>query len=489
MVRRVANSWIMADQTEPELHAHSDFSQLGLDPTVVEAVRQAGYVTPTEIQEHAIPPTLAGKDVLGIAQTGTGKTASFVLPMISVLNRGRAKARMPRSLVVAPTRELASQVAQNFETYAANSSLKMSLLIGGVSFADQLAKIDRGVDVLIATPGRLLDHFERGRLLLSGVSILVIDEADRMLDMGFIPDIERIFSLIPPPRQTLFFSATMPTEIERVINQNLSDPVRVEVTRRATVSADINQLFLLIRPSRRDSAAKEKRALLRRKLGELDGEISNAIVFCNRKSEVEILRKSMRKHGIDCSALHGDLDQSIRTAVLEDFRNGNIRFLVASDVAARGIDISNVSHVINFDVPPHSEDYVHRIGRTGRAGRTGKAITICLPADERHMKAIEDLIGHSIARESDEGDRDDGSRRRNRRRGEEPRREKDGAASGARTKKTRAARERPGKQKGKRQGDPTSLPPMEDNVVGLGDHIPEFMTRQISSRPPAPTTS
>ena len=221
MVRRVANSWIMADQTEPELHAHSDFSQLGLDPTVVEAVRQAGYVSPTEIQEHAIPPTLAGKDVLGIAQTGTGKTASFVLPMISVLNLGRAKARMPRSLVVAPTRELASQVAQNFETYAANSSLKMSLLIGGVSFADQLAKIDRGVDVLIATPGRLLDHFERGRLLLSGVKILVIDEADRMLDMGFIPDIERIFSLIPPPRQTLFFSATMPTEIERLINQNL----------------------------------------------------------------------------------------------------------------------------------------------------------------------------------------------------------------------------------------------------------------------------
>ena len=479
----------MTDQTEPEILKHTDFSKLGLDPSVVEAVKTAGYSQPTEIQEHAIPPALAGKDVLGIAQTGTGKTASFVLPMISTLNKGRAKARMPRSLVVAPTRELASQVAQNFETYAANSNLKMSLLIGGVSFAEQLAKIDRGVDVLIATPGRLLDHFERGRLLLSGVGILVIDEADRMLDMGFIPDIERIFSLIPPPRQTLFFSATMPSEIERVINQNLSNPVRVEVTRRATVSADIIQLFLTIKPTRRDQAFKEKRALLRRKLADFDNEISNAIIFCNRKSDVEILRKSMRAHRIGCSALHGDLDQSVRTRVLDDFRKGDIRFLIASDVAARGLDVSNVSHVINFDVPPHSEDYVHRIGRTGRAGRTGKAITICLPADERHMEAIEKLIGHKIDREADEGETKTGSGQKNRQRTANSGQQKDVAASQKEPRKPRGAKARSSREKGSMQRGSPPQPPVEDNVVGMGDHIPEFMTKQISTRSPSLTNS
>ncbi len=474
----------MTDQTESEEQPQTDFSSLGLDPSVVQAVARAGYKSPTEIQLHAIPPALEGKDVLGIAQTGTGKTASFVLPMISMLNRGRAKARMPRSLVVAPTRELASQVAENFETYASASRLKMSLLIGGVSFNEQLAKIDQGVDVLIATPGRLLDHFERGRLLLSGVSILVIDEADRMLDMGFIPDIERIFSLIPPPRQTLFFSATMPSEIERLINQNLSSPVRVEVTRRATVSADIEQKFILMRPSHRQAAAREKRALLRMKLAEYGDDIANAIVFCNRKSDVEILRKSMNKHKIDCSILHGDLDQSIRMNVLDGFRKGEIRYLIASDVAARGLDVSNVSHVINFDVPVHAEDYVHRIGRTGRAGRSGMAVTLCLPSDERHMEAIEKLTGAGIEREEVSAPDTSPPRSRRSRRTAKSRSHPQPVASGDGHKEANAAR--PPRQPRPHAPKKGSLP-AENDVVGLGDHIPEFMMKQLSSRSPAIT--
>ena len=479
-MRRFADLWIMTDQSEPEPHGQTGFSQLGLDLEVVKAVAQAGYVDPTEIQQQAIPPILAGKDVLGIAQTGTGKTASFVLPMISALNRGRARARMPRSLVVAPTRELASQVADNFETYAANSTLKMSLLIGGVSFADQLAKIDRGVDVLIATPGRLLDHFERGRLLLSGVSILVIDEADRMLDMGFIPDIERIFSLIPPPRQTLFFSATMPAEIERLIRTNLSDPVRVEVTRRATVSADIDQLFLLFRPEQKTTAFKEKRALLRRKLQELDGEISNAIIFCNQKANVEVLRKSMRKHRIQCAILHGDLDQSIRTQVLEGFKNGEIRYLIASDIAARGLDVSTVSHVINFDVPAHSEDYVHRIGRTGRAGRAGRAITICLPGDKKRMNSIEKLIGRTVPREAVSAD-GSSAKSRSSHESKDAAPISDGASAEKSAPGTRSSRpKRRRKKSGQRNAETASA--SVQTVVGMGDNIPEFMTKQFPGR-------
>ena len=374
------------------------FSELNLNPKVLKAIEEAGYETPTPIQEGAIPPALEGRDVLGIAQTGTGKTASFTLPMITLLARGRARARMPRSLVLCPTRELAAQVAENFDIYAKNVKLTKALLIGGVSFKEQDQLIDRGVDVLIATPGRLLDHFERGKLLLTGVQIMVVDEADRMLDMGFIPDIERIFSLTPFTRQTFFFSATMAPEIERITSTFLSNPARIEVARQSTTSDTITQTLLEFTPSRRDQAAKEKRNMLRKAI-EAEGEAcTNAIIFCNRKIDVDIVAKSLQKHGLDASPIHGDLDQSHRTRTLDGFREGKLRFLVASDVAARGLDVPSVSHVFNYDVPSHAEDYVHRIGRTGRAGRKGAAITLKTPSDDKYLAAIEGLIGNAIPR-------------------------------------------------------------------------------------------
>ncbi|NOX41263.1 MAG: DEAD/DEAH box helicase [Alphaproteobacteria bacterium] len=374
------------------------FADLELDPRVLKAVEEAGYETPTPIQSGAIPFALAGRDVLGIAQTGTGKTASFTLPMITLLGKGRARARMPRSLVLAPTRELAAQVADNFEVYAKHTKLTMALLIGGVSFKDQDRLIDRGVDVLIATPGRLLDHFERGKLMLTGVQIMVIDEADRMLDMGFIPDIERIFKLTPFTRQTLFFSATMAPEITRITQEFLHNPERVEVARQATTSETIIQAVCVWKPSRKDRAAKEKRDLLRSLIASEGDKITNSIIFCNRKVDVDILAKSMKKHGLDAAPIHGDLDQSVRTRTLNGFRGGEIRFLIASDVAARGLDIPNVSHIFNFDVPIHSEDYVHRIGRTGRAGREGHAFMLCQPHEEKYLAAIEDLVKQDIPR-------------------------------------------------------------------------------------------
>uniref|UniRef100_UPI0035647100 DEAD/DEAH box helicase n=1 Tax=Actibacterium sp. TaxID=1872125 RepID=UPI0035647100 len=308
------------------------FSDLGLDPKVLAAVYDAGYETPTPIQAGAIPHALNGRDVLGIAQTGTGKTASFTLPMITLLSKGRARARMPRSLVLAPTRELAAQVAENFDIYAKNTKLTKALLIGGVSFKEQDALIDRGVDVLIATPGRLLDHFERGKLLLTGVQIMVVDEADRMLDMGFIPDIERIFQLTPFTRQTLFFSATMAPEIERITNTFLSAPERIEVARQATTSETITQGVVMMKPSRRDREGSEKRTLLRALIEQEGEKCKNAIIFCNRKVDVDITAKSLKKYGYDASPIHGDLDQSHRTKTLDGFRDGTLRFLVASDV-------------------------------------------------------------------------------------------------------------------------------------------------------------
>jgi superfamily II DNA/RNA helicase len=376
----------------------TDFTDLKLAPKVLKAVEDAGYKTPTPIQAGAIPPALEGRDVLGIAQTGTGKTASFVLPMITMLARGRARARMPRSLVLCPTRELAAQVAENFDTYAKYVKLTKALLIGGVSFGEQTKLIDRGVDVLIATPGRLLDHFERGKLLLTGVQVMVVDEADRMLDMGFIPDIERIFAMTPFTRQTLFFSATMAPEIERITNTFLSNPERIEVARQATAAENIAQGVVMLRASRRDRAASEKRNLLR---AIIDGEgekLTNAIVFCNRKTDVDLVAKSLKKHGYDAAPIHGDLDQSQRTRTLDGFRNGELRLLIASDVAARGLDVPAVSHVLNFDVPGHAEDYIHRIGRTGRAGRDGCTIMICETRDEKNLSAVENLLGKPIPR-------------------------------------------------------------------------------------------
>jgi ATP-dependent RNA helicase RhlE len=377
------------------------FSDLNLNPKVLKAIDEAGYETPTPIQAGAIPAALEGRDVLGIAQTGTGKTASFVLPMITLLARGRARARMPRSLVLCPTRELAAQVAENFDTYTKHLKLTKALLIGGVSFKEQDMLIDRGVDVLIATPGRLLDHFERGKLLLTGVQIMVVDEADRMLDMGFIPDIERIFSLTPFTRQTLFFSATMAPEIERITNTFLSAPARVEVARQATTGENIEQGVLMFKGSRKDREPSEKRDALRALIDAEGDKCTNAIIFCNRKSDVDIVSKSLAKHGYDAAPIHGDLDQSQRTRTLDGFRAGTLRFLVASDVAARGLDVPSVSHVFNFDVPSHAEDYVHRIGRTGRAGRDGKAVMICIPRDEKNLADIERLVQKEIPRLDD----------------------------------------------------------------------------------------
>src|SRR5690348_1608183 len=367
------------------------FSHLGLSDKVLGAIEAAGYKTPTPIQDQAIPHVLARRDVLGIAQTGTGKTAAFVLPMLTMLEQGRARARMPRTLILEPTRELAAQVEESFNKYGAKQKLEVALIIGGVSFDDQIAKLTRGVDVLIATPGRLLDHFERGRLLLTGVDLLVIDEADRMLDMGFIPDIERICKLVPFTRQTLFFTATMPPEIQRITEQFLHNPVRVEVSRPATTVATTTQS--LVKTGREPH---EKRDTLRRLIRAADG-LKNAIIFCNRKREVALLHRSLVKHGFSAIALHGDMDQSARTAALEQFRRGEVSLLVASDVAARGLDIPDVSHVFNFDVPHHPDDYVHRIGRTGRAGRTGTAITLVAPADGKMIAAIEKLTGQAIA--------------------------------------------------------------------------------------------
>ena len=366
------------------------FSQLGLSDKVLAAVQAAGYTTPTPIQEQAIPHVLARRDVLGIAQTGTGKTAAFTLPMITRLENGRARARMPRTLILEPTRELAAQVQESFEKYGAGQKLNVALVIGGVSFDEQDAKLTRGVDVLIATPGRLLDHFERGQLLLTGVELLVIDEADRMLDMGFIPDIERICKLVPFTRQTLFFTATMPPEIRRITEQFLHNPVKVEVSRPATTVATTTQM--LVKTGREPH---DKRDTLRRLIRGSEG-LTNAIIFCNRKREVAALHRSLVRHGFSAIALHGDMDQSARTAALEQFRKNEVTLLVASDVAARGLDIPAVSHIFNFDVPHHPDDYVHRIGRTGRAGRTGTAITVVAPSDTKSVAAIEKLIGQSI---------------------------------------------------------------------------------------------
>ncbi len=464
------------------------FADLELDPRVLKAVEEAGYETPTPIQAQAIPHALQGRDVLGIAQTGTGKTASFVLPMITMLGKGRAKARMPRSLVLAPTRELAAQVSENFEIYARHTKLTMALLIGGVSFKEQERLIDRGVDVLIATPGRLLDHFERGKLMLNGVQIMVVDEADRMLDMGFIPDIERIFKLTPFTRQTLFFSATMAPEITRITQEFLFNPVRVEVARQATTSETIEQAVCVFKASRKDRAAKEKREILRAIFKAEGDGLKNGIIFCNRKIDVDIVAKSLKKHGYDAAPIHGDLEQSLRTKTLNEFRDGTLKFLVASDVAARGLDIPNVSHIFNFDVPTHPEDYVHRIGRTGRAGKKGKAITLCQGAEEKYLSMIEDLVKQPIPRmdvpEIPGMNRTEAAPAREKpaegadTRPAKPRRErsKPARAKAAETKPSEKKTERKPRDKSRERNNDR-----RDNgpVVGMGDHVPAFLQRNF----------
>ena len=363
------------------------FADLGLSDELLRAVTEAGYDTPTPIQAQAIPSVLMMRDIIGIAQTGTGKTASFVLPMIDILAHGRSRARMPRSLILEPTRELAAQVAENFEKYGKYHKLSMALLIGGVSMGDQLAALEKGVDVLIATPGRLMDLFGRGKIMLNGCSLLVIDEADRMLDMGFIPDIEEICTKLPAQRQTLLFSATMPPVIKKLADKFLSNPKSIEVARPASASTNITQRLVKV-------DARKKRDTLSKMLREAD--VTSAVIFCNRKTTVRDLNKSLQRDGFKSGEIHGDIDQGSRIAELERFRAGTVNILVASDVAARGLDIKGVSHVFNYDAPWHPDDYVHRIGRTGRAGASGVAYTFVTEADAEAIDNIQKLIGTKI---------------------------------------------------------------------------------------------
>jgi superfamily II DNA/RNA helicase len=484
------------------------FDDLGLGADVLRAVADAGYKEPTPIQRQAIPYVLSGRDVLGCAQTGTGKTASFTLPMIDILFGSRARARMPRSLILEPTRELAAQVAENFDVYGKYHKLSKALLIGGVQYGDQEKVLDRGVDVLIATPGRLIDHFERGRLLLSDVKMLVIDEADRMLDMGFIPDVERIVSLLPKNRQTLFFSATMPPEIRRLADAFLTDPKEVTVARPATTADTVKQALVVA-----DERAKREvlRALVRAE------PVRNALIFCNRKRDVDTLYKSLKRHGFNAGMLHGDMDQAQRTATLEAFKRGEITLLVCSDVAARGLDIDDLSHVFNFDVPIHAEDYVHRIGRTGRAGRSGAAFTIATRADGKFLAAIEKLIGKPVPRVELPGlaagsepavapapapEAAAPDERRGRARGRGRGRERDRGAEPRPGREPREPRERPREPAAAERAapvpEPVAAPPRppaapkpppaparrkrqdgddDHSPLGLGDHVPAFLMR------------
>lgn len=367
------------------------FQDLGLDEKILKAVVESGYTTPTEIQAKAIPSILMMRDVVGIAQTGTGKTASFTLPMIEILQGGVAKARMPRSLVLAPTRELAAQVADNIEKYGKYLNLSHALIVGGVNAGDQISKLERGVDILIATPGRLLDLFERGNVLLRDIKFLVIDEADRMLDMGFIPDIEKILALLPPMRQTLLFSATMPKPVQKLAEKFMSNPKTVEVAPQSSAATTVTQKLLVLAKT-----TQKKDALINLIKNE---KVTSAFVFCNRKRDIDGYATALQKEGINAGALHGDMAQTKRTETLAKFKANEIPILICSDVAARGIDISGVGHVFNMDLPMNAEDYIHRIGRTGRAGKSGAAFSFaCLPADEKFLAAIEKMLGKPIER-------------------------------------------------------------------------------------------
>jgi len=469
------------------------FKELGLSEELLRAIADAGYETPTPIQEQAIPYVLMNRDVLGCAQTGTGKTASFVLPMLDILSAGRARARMPRSLILEPTRELAAQVSENFKTYGKYQKLSMALLIGGVSFDDQEKALDRGVDVLIATPGRLLDHFERGRILMSDVKILVIDEADRMLDMGFIPDVERIVKLLPRIRQTLMFSATMPREIRGLAEKFLMNPKEISVSPPSSTAETVEQGLVIVDP-------RDKREALRTLLR--DEQPSNALIFCNRKRDVGILHRSLSRHGFEVGALHGDMDQFSRMATLESFKKGEIKYLVCSDVAARGLDIAGMSHVFNFDVPINSEDYVHRIGRTGRAGKSGRAITLATEDDARYVAAIQKMMGKPIPRIDLEGltradveiTEESGRKRRRRPRrrgaeGEAPASEAPASAAPRQRaeRKPPAAKQEQPRPRPQQRAEPKQRPETKQQprpepktpTRGFGDDTPAFLLRPV----------
>ncbi len=447
------------------------FEALGLSAALVQAVTDSGYIDPTPIQAQAIPALLQGRDLLGIAQTGTGKTAAFTLPMIDILSQGRTRARMPRSLILEPTRELAAQVAENFDKYGKYHKLTKALIIGGVGFGDQDKLLAKGVDVLIATPGRLLDQVERSKIMLMGVEVLVIDEADRMLDMGFIPDVERICAMMPGKRQTLFFSATMPGPVKKLADRFLNDPKVVEVARAASTNASILQHLVEVN-------SRNKKDTLR---GLLKTEtVQNAIIFCNRKRDVSTLHDSLKRYGINIAQLHGDMEQPERTKVLENFKNGTVQILVASDVAARGLDIPAVSHVFNYDVPIHAEDYVHRIGRTGRAGRSGSTFMFAGESDAEAVQAIEKLINqkiplHNVNKSS--ADADPAVL-------EAKEKHATPVKNSVKPKQAEApAKSRPAKSS-KSTKPPENLADADDNVLGLGANMPAFM--RVSARSALP---
>ncbi|MGN7438344.1 MAG: DEAD/DEAH box helicase [Alcanivorax sp.] len=431
------------------------FEELGLSEPILKAIKECGYDSPTPIQEKAIPNILMARDVVGLAQTGTGKTAGFTLPMIEILHGGRAKARMPRSLILSPTRELAAQIADNFDLYGKHCNLSKALLIGGSSMEDQIRILERGVDVLIATPGRLIDLFERGNILLTDIKVLVIDEADRMLDMGFIPDIEKICSLLPPMRQTLLFSATMPPEIKNLTKKFLSNPREVAVAPPASAAETVDQFRVEVSP-------RAKNAVLEKLIKQED--VKNAFIFCNRKRDVDSLTKWFKNKGYKAEAMHGDLAQSHRSETLEKFKNGDINLLICSDVAGRGIDVDSVSHVFNYDVPVNPDDYVHRIGRTGRAGQSGRAWMFVTKYDDKQLSAVEKRIGKPIeVVEVDAGAaRKDDDRRKNKTSDASSRKSNSGNAQ-------RSDRKADNKKRGKPSKDNNV-----DDVSGFGDEIPAF---------------
>jgi len=365
------------------------FQNLNLDPKILSALEAKGYTTPTPIQEQAIPHVLEKKDLLGIAQTGTGKTAAFSLPILHNLfhSKNQVKSGSVRTLILTPTRELASQIADNIEVYGKELGLRYAVIFGGVSEKPQIANLQRGVDILIATPGRLLDLADQGYIRFMQLEIFVLDEADRMLDMGFINDIKKIITKIPQNRQTLFFSATMPSAIAELANSILKDPIKVEVTPASTTVERIDQKVNFVDRGNKSS-------LLKRYLKQEDAK--SVLVFSKTKHGANRIEDFLLQNGITVAAIHGNKSQGAREKALDAFRDGKVQVLIATDIAARGIDIPEITHVINYDIPMDPESYVHRIGRTARAGRQGIAISFCDPSETKLLQAVEKTIKYNI---------------------------------------------------------------------------------------------